>query len=81
MEKEELVIECGRLHQAVSKANYKIQYLEKKLKEKSSRIRTLSQHVSDKEKSRQKLQSIVDSLRDVGNISDETAARLKVNFI
>lgn len=78
MDHTELAAECGRLHLALSKARNKILELEEKLKSKSTRIKNLAQQVSDKEKARHKLQTIVDSLRDVENISEATAALLKV---
>lgn len=79
MDKPALVAECARLHTALSKSYAQIHNLEEKLQEKTSRVKNLAQKVLDTDKSKQKLQSIVDNLNEVEHISEETAERLKVN--
>lgn len=81
MDKADLVAECNRLHLALSKANAQIFDLQDKLKGKVTRIKNLAQQVSDKDKSKQRLQEIVDGLRDAEHISEETVALLKVNHL
>lgn len=79
MDKPALVPECNRIHLALSKANADNYDLKRKLSDQMTRIKNLSQKVLDKEKANQKLRDIVDNLYDVENISEETAALLKVN--
>lgn len=78
MDRNSLIAECARLHLALSKANATNHDLETKLKEKRVKIRNLAQNVTDKEKSKQKLQHIVDSLFADEQISKEAASILKV---
>lgn len=79
MDKVDLVAECNRLHLALSKANARIYDLQNKLEGKVTRIKNLAQQVSDKDKSKRRLQEIVDGLRDAEHISEETVTLLKVN--
>lgn len=82
MDKDALLEECARLHLKLSKQQAITHDLEVKLAAKTNRIKNLTQQVLDKEKSMQRLREIVDSLKEVDYISEETSEILKVtNFM
>lgn len=79
MDKDELVAECSRLLVKLSEASAKNIELERKLKDKISRDKNLTQQVLDTKKANQKLKNIVNDLKDNQYISAEAADILKVN--
>lgn len=79
MDKDELVAECCHLLLKLSEATAKNIELEKKLKDKISRDKNLTQQVLDIKKANHKLKNIVNDLKEDQYISTETADILKVN--
>lgn len=79
MEKDELVAECTRLLNELTKAKNKVNVLESSLEAKNTRQKNLSQQVCDTKKSNEKLKNLLNNLRDEQYISAEAAEILKVN--